>query len=58
MRLIDAGDIQRLIVTLTREGKEPKTIRNTWGAVSLIWQAALARRFVGATIPSASRQRI
>jgi integrase len=51
MRAIDAGDIQRLIARLIREGKAPKTIRNLWGTISLIWQAALAQRFVDSTLP-------
>ena len=51
MRTIDAGDVQRLISRLTREGREPKTIRNLWGTISLIWRAALAQRFVDSTLP-------
>jgi integrase len=51
MRTIDAGDVQRLISKLTRAGREPKTIRNMWGTISLIWQAALAQKFVDATLP-------
>jgi integrase len=51
MRTIDAGDIQRLISRLTREGKEPKTIRNLWGTISLIWRAALAQKFVDSILP-------
>src|ERR1700675_307534 len=50
MRAIDAGDVQRLISKMTREGKEPKTIRNLWGTISLIWQAALAQKFVDSTL--------
>jgi integrase len=51
MRTIDAGDVQVLISKLTRGGREPKTIRNMWGTISLIWQAALAQKFVDATLP-------
>jgi integrase len=51
MRSIDAGDVQRLISKMTREGREPKTIRNMWGTISLIWQAALAQKFVDSTLP-------
>ena len=51
MRAIDAGDIQRLIAKLTREGKKPKTIRNVWGTIRLIWDAALAQKFVDTTLP-------
>jgi integrase len=51
MRKIDAGDIQRLISSMTKEGLDPKTIRNLWGTVSLIWQAALAQKYVDALLP-------
>jgi integrase-like protein len=48
MRAIDAGDIQRFIAERVSEGLAPKTIRNHWGVVSLIWNAALAQRYVDA----------
>lgn len=51
MRQIDAGDVQRLISKMMAEGNAPKTVRNRWGVVSLIWQAALAQRYVDATLP-------
>jgi len=51
MRLINAGDIQRLISAMNAEGLEPKTIRNVWGTVSLISNAALAQKFVDAMLP-------
>jgi integrase len=51
MRAIDAGDIQRLIARLTREGKGPKTIRNVWGTIRLIWEAALAQKYSDANLP-------
>jgi integrase len=51
MRKIDAGDIQRLISGMTKEGLDPKTIRNLWGTVSLIWQAALAQTYVDTLLP-------
>jgi len=51
MRKIDAGNIQRLISGMTREGLDPKTIRNLWGTVNLIWQAALAQTYVDALLP-------
>jgi integrase len=51
MRTIDAGDIQRLISALDSEGLAPKTIRNLWGTVSLIWNAALAQKYVDAMLP-------
>ncbi len=50
MRQIDAGDIQRLISTSMSE-LDPKTIRNMWGVVSLIWNAALAQKYVDALLP-------
>ncbi len=51
MREIDAGQMQRLIASATSEGLSPKTVRNLWGTVSLIWQAALAQKFVDAMLP-------
>ncbi|MGA7524645.1 MAG: site-specific integrase [Acidobacteriaceae bacterium] len=50
MRQIGAGDVQRLIAKMT-EQKGPKTIRNVWGTISLIWQAALAQKYVDSTLP-------
>jgi integrase len=51
MRQIDAGDVQRIIARMTAQEYEPKTIRNLWGTISLIWQAALAQRYVDAVLP-------
>jgi integrase len=51
MRQIDAGDVQRIIAKMTGQEYEPKTIRNLWGTISLIWQAALAQRYVDAVLP-------
>ena len=51
MRQIDAGDVQRIIARMTAQGYEPKTVRNFWGTISLIWQAALAQRYVDAVLP-------
>ena len=51
MRHIDAGDIQRLIAAMVAEGLAPKTVRNLWGTISLIWTAALAQGYVGAVLP-------
>lgn len=50
MRQIGAGDIQRLISASISE-LDPKTIRNMWGTVSLIWDAALAQKYVDAMLP-------
>jgi integrase len=51
MRQIDAGDLQRLISELNAAGLAPKSIRNLWGVVSLVWQAALAQKYVDALLP-------
>jgi integrase len=51
MRAIDAGDIQRFIAAGVSEGLDPKTIRNQWGVISLIWNAALAQKYVDALLP-------
>jgi integrase len=51
IRRIDAGDIQRFISATVVEGLEPKTVRNLWGTISLIWDAALAQKYVDAALP-------
>jgi integrase len=51
MRTIDAGIIQRYIAASLKDGLDPKTIRNHWGTVSLIWNAALAQKYVDAVLP-------
>lgn len=51
MRQIGAGDIQRLIAAATAEGLAAKTIRNLWGTVRLILDAALAQKYVDAQLP-------
>ena len=51
MRQIDAGDIQRFIAASVAEGLEPKTVRNLWRTVNLIWGAALAQKYVDAMLP-------
>jgi integrase len=57
MRSIDAGNIQRLITSLLNPNGpsvkpwKPKTVRNLWGTISLIWKAALAQKYVDAELP-------
>lgn len=51
MRSIGAGDIQRFIASGVAEGLDPKTIRNHWGAISLIWNAAHSQKYVDAVLP-------
>jgi len=51
VRQVDAGDMQRMIAGMTAEGLDPKTIRNVWGVASLIWNAALAQKYVDALLP-------
>lgn len=51
MRAIDAGDIQRYVASCVKDGLDPKTIRNHWGTVNLIWNAALAQKYVDALLP-------
>lgn len=48
IRATDAGDIQRFVASCSADGLDPKTIRIHWATVSLIWQAALAQRYVDA----------
>jgi integrase len=58
MRRIDNGHIQRLIAQMKTDGLEPKTVRNTWGVVSLIWQAALAQKYVDSLLARPKLPRI
>jgi integrase len=54
MRAIDAGDIQRMIATRMAQTENPwtpKTVRNVWGTINQIWQAALAQKYVDALLP-------
>jgi hypothetical protein len=51
MRQIDVGDIQCFVAASVAEGLEPKTVRNLWGTVNLIWSAALAQKYVDAMLP-------
>ncbi len=51
MRQIDAGDLQRIVAAMHLEGYKPKTIRNLWVTVRLIWDAALAQRYVDRILP-------
>jgi hypothetical protein len=51
IRSIDAGDVQRLISSMLSEGLSPKSVRNLWGVVSLIWNAALAQKYVDTMLP-------
>jgi integrase len=58
MRQIDAGDLQRTIAKMEAEGLEPKTIRNLWGTVRLIWEAALAQKYVDSLLPKPKLPRL
>jgi integrase len=51
MRRIGAGELQRLIAKMEAGGYDPKTIRNMWVVVRLIWDAALAQGYVDRIIP-------
>lgn len=51
MRRIDAGDIQRIIAQMSAEGISPKSVRNVWGVVSLLFTAAHAQKFIDVMIP-------
>jgi integrase len=51
IRQIGAGDLQRIIASMEAEWYEPKTIRNLWVTVRLIWDAALAQGFVDRILP-------
>jgi len=51
IRQIDAGNLQRVIAAMEAEGLEAKTIRNLWATVRLIWEAALAQKYVDNLLP-------
>lgn len=51
MRSIGAGDIQRMIASAMAEGLGAKSVRNLWGTVSVIWNAALAQKYVDSLLP-------
>lgn len=51
MRRIDSGDIQRLVSDMVEEGLSPKTIRNMWSTVNLVWDAALQQKYVDTVLP-------
>jgi integrase len=46
MRLVGAGDLQSLVAQMKGEGYAPKTIRNLWTTVRLIWDVALSQGYV------------
>jgi integrase len=46
MRRIGTDDLQRVVSAMEKEGKKPKTIRNLWITVRLIWRFAKTRRYV------------
>lgn len=58
MRQIGAGDLQRLIAKMQKDGYEPKTIRNMWSTVRLIWTAAHAQGYVDAVLPKPKLPRL
>src|SRR6266404_7878951 len=51
IRQIDAGDLQRIVAAMHLEEYNPKTIRNLWVTVRLIWDAALAQEYVDRILP-------
>jgi integrase len=51
LRQIGVGDIQRVIAQMETKGYQPKTIRNLWAVVHLIWEAALAQGYVDKSLP-------
>ena len=58
MRQVDAGDLQRMISEMETEGLEPKTIRNLWATARLIWEAALAQKYVDSMLPKPKLPRL
>jgi hypothetical protein len=43
MRQISTGNLQRVIASMVADEYQPKTIRNLWATVRLIWDAASLR---------------
>jgi integrase len=58
MRQISTGDLQRVIASMDAEGYQPKTVRNLWATVRLIWDAALAQGFVDRVLPKPRLPRV
>lgn len=51
MRQIGIADLQRVIADMDTKDYAPKTIRNLWATVRLIWDAALAQGYVDRQMP-------
>lgn len=58
MRQVGTSDLQRVIAGMSAEGYEPKTIRNLWATVRLVWDAALAQGYVDRALPNPKLPRI
>ena len=58
MRQIDAGDMQRIIAAMDADNFDPKTIRNLWATVRLMWDAALAQKYVDQVLPKPKLPRL
>jgi integrase len=58
MRQISTGDLQRVIASMVADEYQPKTIRNLWATVRLIWDAALAQGYVDRVLPKPRLPRV
>lgn len=58
MRQITTGDLQRVIASMDADEYEPKTIRNLWATVRLIWDAAVAQGYVDRVLPKPRLPRV
>jgi integrase len=58
MRQITPGDLQRVISAMVADEYEPKTIRNLWATVRLVWDAALAQNYVDRVLPKPRLPRV
>ena len=51
LREIGAEDLQRFIAGMEAKKCDPKTIRNVWITIRLVWSAALAQEYVDGILP-------
>ncbi len=58
MRQITTGNLQRVISAMVGDEYKPKTIRNLWATVRLVWSAALAQGYVDPVLPKPRLPRI
>jgi len=58
LRQITPADLQRIVASMDADDYKPKTIRNLWATVRLIWDAALAQGYVDRVLPKPRLPRV